>query len=263
MTVSLVRPLLIGLVGIAMGAGPAASRPAHAGPWTEGLKGSIKRRFAQQGEVAALSAAERTALQKLWRELDDLTLKAIERRYGSHITMKRLAEAARSPATIVERDAYEQYLRRHSPNLSDAERQEVLGYFTGQRAYVNGNHVQIPITVAHERLHQVSHPRFRETFGGDLDEGMTEHFARGIHNDLALHDMPKVYPVQQRLVSKLAARAGEEPLAKAYFQGEIGALQNQLDTDLGPGAFREFTLALRRQDLGRAESLLSGRVTLQ
>ena len=206
--------------------------------------------------MAALSATERAALAKVWRELDQKTLAAIARRYGSRIGAERLSQATRTPATVTDRAEFDKHLREGFPGMSEVERKNVLGYYFDQRLYVNGNHVQVPLTVAHERLHQLAHPRFRETLGRDLDEGLTERFARGIHSDLGIADAAKVYPHEQRIVNMLSARVGEDRLASAYFKGEMTALRSHLDADLGSGTFQRFAQAMKARDLKGAEALL-------
>lgn len=230
--------------------------PARASSIAASVERSLARKLALRGEAATLTAAERAALSKIWRDLDEKTLAAIERRYGSHIGAERLSQAARTPATIVDRTAFDKHLRENAPGMSEAQRKSVLGYYYDGHVNVNGNQVQVPLTAAHERLHQLAHPRFRETFGRELDEGVTEQFARGIYGDLGLADMPKVYPNEQRVVTMLGARVGEERLASAYFKGDITSLRTYMDSDLGTGAFQRFTQALKGHDLEGAIALL-------
>jgi hypothetical protein len=239
-----------------LSAGTTGQVAAQAGSIAASVERSLARKLAQRGEVAVLTAAERTALAKIWRDLDQKTLVAIERRYGSQISAQRLSQAGRTPATFMDRATFDKHLRESAPDMSEAKRKQVLGYYFDGQVNVNGNQVQVPLTAAHERLHQLAHPRFRDTFGRDMDEGVTEHFARGIYGDLGLADMPQVYPQEQRVVNMLGARIGEERLASAYFKGDMTSLRNRLDADLGKGTSERLAQVMRAHDMNGAEALL-------
>jgi hypothetical protein len=220
------------------------------------IERNIAKRAAQRGSAAVLSSAERAALAKVWKDLDAKTLRSIERRYGVHIIEERLISAKNTPRRIVDRATFERQLREVKPSLSEESRQSILGYYYDQRIEINGNHVQLPLTMAHERLHQLAHPRFSSTLGSGFDEGVTESFAREIFSDMGLRDAPAIYVAERRAVDMLMARVGEEPLARAYFRGEMNALRNRLDADLGEGTFLKLSRALRENDLATAEALL-------
>lgn len=243
-------------VVLLLGAVVSGSVSAQGGSIAASVERSLARKLAQRGEAAALNAAERAALARIWRDLDQKTLAAIERRYGSHIGAQRLGEAARTPATIVDRATFEKRLRESDPGISEEKLKRVLGFYFDGNVYVNANQVRVPLVAAHERLHQLAHPRFRETFGRDLNEGVTERFARGIHGDLALADLPKIYPDERRVVGMLEARVGEERLASAYFKGDMSGLRSRLDADLGRGTFERLAQAMRAHDMKGAEALL-------
>lgn len=216
----------------------------------------IAKRIAQGAGAAAVTAAERQALARLWIELDRRSLTAIERRYGRTIGQERLRKAAESPAAVMQRSEFDSHLRRVSPELSESERGRILGFYFDRRVVVDGNQVQLPLTMAHERLHQLSHPRFRNRLGESLDEGVTEAFARNIYGDLAVRDAASVYLEERRVVSMLGARVGETRLAQAYFRGEIGVLEREIDSQLGRGSFMRLSQALRSGDIARAEAIL-------
>lgn len=110
--------------------------------------------------------------------------------------------------------------------------------------------------MAHERLHQLSHPKFSSAFGPKFNEGVTESFTRQIYTDMSLINAPKVYVTERRVADMLMARVGEEPVARAYFRGEIGALRKRLDADLGAGTYQRFAHALSAGDLSTAEAFL-------
>lgn len=68
------------------GAGLNSPAMAQAGSIAASVERSLARKLAQRGEAAVLTTAERAALAKIWRDLDQKTLVAIERRYGSFIS---------------------------------------------------------------------------------------------------------------------------------------------------------------------------------
>lgn len=240
------------LVTLAVWGGEAV----HAGAVTSAAERSAARAAATRSAPAAKSAAERAALQALWRQLDQKTLNSITKRYGQYIEPRRLEQALKSDATIMGRDAFDAYLKKVAPKLSEAERKEILGVYLDHKVTLDGQQVDVPLTVAHERLHQLANPRFRQALGDKLDEGVTELMARQIYRDLSLADAPKVYPDNVKIANMLRARVGEERLARAYLEGDIGPLRHIVDADLGRGRFDQFARAGREGNLDLAMQLL-------
>lgn len=252
----------------------AAAGPvlAQGGVVAGAVERTLVKRLAQRGALAALSASERAALARLWGDLDAKTLAQIERRFGAQISKERMAQAAKTPATLfAEREEFEKYLMKLDPAMSEETRKRVLGVYFREQVAADGHQVFLPQTVAHERLHQLSHPRFKQAFGTPLNEGMTEMYTREIHRGFPLNDiryshgakreivftpLNRVYEEERRIAMMLAARVPEERLAAAYFRGEIGELRRWMDSDIGRGAFDRFATAMRSNDLKAAEQVL-------
>ncbi len=232
------------------------SAHAQSGAVAGAFERNVLKRMAASGEASSVRSAERAALAKLWRDLDSETLAAIERRFGRHIGAERMSRAGLQPATIMDRAAFDKHLMAVEPSMSEARRKQILGYYFDKKVVINGNQMELPLTTAHERLHQLSHPGFRETFGGELNEGITETFARDIYRDIRLSGKPEVYANEQRVVSMLGSRVGEERLARAYFNGEFNSMREVLDADLGKGTFNRFSQAIRSGDIAAAEAIL-------
>jgi len=229
---------------------------AQAGAAAGAVERNIAKRLATRGGAVALTAAERAALQKLWLQADRDALKRIEVQFGAYLDKNRLAQAGKTPAIIAERDAFDQALRRAEPKMSEEKRKAILGYYFDEKLYVNGHHPEMLTTLAHERIHQLSHPRFQQALGSEVNEGFTESFARRVHPVIPVRDAPKVYTAEQRISQMLHARVPEKDLANAYFGGDISRLRRYVDADLGGGTFDNFAAAARRGDLARAEAIL-------
>lgn len=205
--------------------------------------------------------AEREAYKRLLLELDSQTLRSIERRFGSHIPREALAHARQNPSTYLDKDSYRLWLRKAYPEVSAEELRGVIGdtHLLTNRVTVNLNQVTLANTVAHERLHQLSHTRFRQGFGRSLNEGTTDYFAARINGDLHLRDAQIGYPDERELANMIAARVGEAPLARAYFQGDFTALEHALERDLGTGSLTTLQRHLQHEDIAAARALLLGK----
>ena len=141
-----------------------------------------------------------------------------------------------------------------------APNETLYGYYNGQTVKVNQNQIELPRTVAHERLHQLRSPRFRERYGENFDEGITEHLASRIYRDLNIKNLSPVYREHRTIVQMMEARVGEETIAKSYFSGNLGYLRGELDSQLGRGATTSILLATERGDFRAARRILMGEV---
>lgn len=232
---------------------------AHAGALgkavTKGAARSAGKALGSSAQKAAVAQAEARALSRVLKDFDRRALLQIERRFGQHIPAERLSAARQVPTQFLRHEQYQERLKRAYPRLSAAERERVVGDFTG-RPHVDRNQVLLPRTVAHERVHQLRDPRFRAQVGRGLDEGTTEHLASKVSGDLGIRDLPRGYPAERRLVEMLEARVGEKPIAQAYFRGEIGALRREVDAQLGRGAFDAVGKLTAERRFAEAEGIL-------
>lgn len=188
------------------------------------------------------------ALRQQLRRLDMQALSRIESRYGAHINPSRMAQAKANPTTFLSHPGYQRQLQRSYPNMPAKQRPSVVGNYVGGKTYVDRNQVLVPRITAHERIHSLADPRFRMRTGGRLDEGMTEFFASRTYSDLHIRNMPAAYPQQRKVVEMMAARVGDQSLARAYFGGNVTHLQKQLDGQIGRGSFRSIVRAV---EMGR------------
>lgn len=208
-----------------------------------------------------VSSTERQALLRILRDLDTRTLQKLEAHYGSHIPKEVLALAKQKPSTFLDEAAYHSWLRRAYPEVSSQELRGIVGDthpLTGG-VTINRNQANLVRTIAHERVHQIAHPRFRASLGRDLDEGATDYFASRVSGEMHLADDIIGYPAERDLAGMITARVGEVPLARAYFSGEFDTLAGALERNLGPRSFVTLQNHLRRGDLNAARTLLLGK----
>ena len=205
--------------------------------------------------------AEKIAYERILRDLDKKSLQALERRFGSEIPHDALVAARRSPSTFQDKSSYEIWLKRAYPDVSRQQLRGVVGdtHPLTNGVTVNRNQVTLVRTLTHERVHQLSHPGFRASFGRAFDEGVTDYLASRVSKDLHIASVAVGYPAERDIASMVAAVAGEKTLAKAYFKGEFEDLARALEVELGPGGFGKFRNLVRRGDLDATRQLLLGR----
>jgi hypothetical protein len=196
---------------------------------------------------------EELAMQRHLRELDCSTLDDIERRFGQYIPQGRLERLRQKPACFLRHQEYEEHLRQRG--IEVGENESVLGDANG-RVYVDREHILVPKTLAHERLHQLSDRLYQGMLGKEIDEGTTEHFASYLRGDLHIADMGKCYPEQQKLVEMLSSRVGDNTIARAYFQGDWIGLKEDVNRQLGDGALAEICGLAKQGRFEEAEEII-------
>lgn len=202
-----------------------------------------------------LTQAEKQALQKELLELDRNTIVRIESKYGQYIDPARLGAAKNCRSCFLDKRQYDKHLKRAYPELSAEERAGIVGDYL-KRPYVNHNKIDVPSTLAHERLHQMSSNGRGAPFGGRFGEGITEQFAGRVYGDLGIRGAPAAYSAERRVIQMIEARVGEAPVARAYFRGETKQLQQALDNQLGKGAFNGIVQNIERGHMDIAEQIL-------
>lgn len=216
------------------------------------------------GRIAAREVvvdAEQRVLQRMLKKLDTSALQNLKARYGTFISKELLVIAKQKPSTFLEKASYNSWLRRAYPTAPRHELQGVVGdtHPLTRSVTVNRNEVNLVRTLAHERVHQVAHPRFRASFGRELDEGVTDYFASRVSGELHLADNIIGYPSERELIGTIVSRVGEKPLAKAYFRGEFDDLAGALERDIGPGSFGLLQRYIQNGDLKAVRALLLGK----
>lgn len=204
-----------------------------------------------------LELDEEEALQRHLEQLDRRILERLERRFGEYIPKEKLERAKEQKPYFHKHKEYLEHLKReHGYEPKEGER--VLGDYCSGEIHIDREHQLVPKTLAHERLHQLRDKRFEEFCGKRLHEGLTEYLAREISPDPQIRDLGDSYPEERRLVEMLSARAGDEALARAYFQGDWQLLERRVEGDLGEGALEEIVRAVEQGHDNEAEQLLKG-----
>ncbi len=234
----------------------ADARLARCEPSEGGSVGEDRRASDESVRNRAGRDDEAAAMERQYRQLDESVLNTLDRKFHGDITEDRLRDARTRP-THFESDAdYQRGLESVYPTLSDQERKGIVGDLrNGTEPYVDGDRPDLPQTVAHERLHELSDPEFRDRFGAGLDEGATEHLAREAVPGLHIKDQPEAYPEEERLVGMMEARVGPA-VERAYLNGDIQPLKRELDAQLGDGAFDELAKLTSEGRLNEAEKLI-------
>jgi hypothetical protein len=208
-------------------------------------------------EVLKEQASEERAMQRELERLDRLTLERIEQRFGPYIPKERLEHVKQERTRFLHDLEYRRHLaQEYGASIKPDE--QCLGDYHPESGEINVNrdHPLVPLTLAHERLHQVRDPRFRDLLGSRLDEGMTEHLAQEVFTDPQIKDLGQSYPSERRLVEMMIARVGSQPLKRAYFRGEWIPLKERVDRELGNGALAEIVQHTEQGRYEEAEQII-------
>lgn len=177
--------------------------------------------------------------RKYLAETDQTMTDALARKYGHVVPPSRLEAVLAMPSQFEEREPFDKSLASTGDKPSEGGR--TLGYsrFDAEPAHVAMDHLKIPKTIAHERLHQLSDPKAREKLGAALYEGMTEDMAI----DAIGSDLPKgvdeCYRAERAVAREMRELAGHKAVEQAYFAGDTMELRRRLDQKLGPGGMEK------------------------
>jgi hypothetical protein len=111
-------------------------------------------------------------------------------------------------------------------------------------------------TVLHEAVHLFGHPDWFRAIGtGAMVEGSAEYFTRRLaeRNNIAISGVYECYFHAFRDIVEIT---NEEVLRRAYFAGEVNALQAAVDRRRSPGTFNDWVAAVSFFSFGRARELL-------
>ena len=141
------------------------------------MKETDEKKNAKTDEQIA-EAGRECHFQKYLRETDQGIVDSLSQRYRHVALPERIKALTDLPTQFEERDRFDQSLRVAGGEPPPSGR--VLGFsrYGSESAHVAVDHLQIPKTIAHERLHQLSDPYAPEILGRRLYEGMTEVLAR-------------------------------------------------------------------------------------
>jgi hypothetical protein len=113
--------------------------------------------------------------------------------------------------------------------------------------------------LVHEGLHAISHPSF-QGLHNFVNEGTTELYTRRLLDDVNIAAQSG-YDDNVREVRKFEGLVGEEPLARAYFSGDLRGLDSAAAAIFGPCSLEEWAFALQMNsgESRRADAVLAGR----
>ncbi len=210
-------------------------------------------RAARDLQPRADTGADHELRTAVLRRMDRGVLEGIQKRYGKHIPPERLERARSSDTEFVSKARYERLLRTKY-GLQESEASRVLGHFdpAENKTWVSDSRPLTLKRVAHERIHQLGHPKSEAELGRPLYEGLTQVLAVEAAGDPQLKGDPSVYPREVRVTHMLRALAGPDAAERAYFAGDTAALRTRIDRQLGTGSFLE---VIRLSGQGRWEDV--------
>jgi hypothetical protein len=198
-------------------------------------------------------------MEKQHRELDLSVLRTLDSDFGRDIGEDRLREAREHSTRFQNHIEYQNGIKVAYPDVPEGERESIVGDLRdGSDRHVDAEQPELPRTVAHEQLHQLSSGNFRREFGVRINEGTTEHLSREAIPGLHIRDLPEGYPDEERFVGMLEAKVGPA-LAHAYLSGDLGPMRKEFDAQLGDGALERFAGLTRQGKLDEAAAFLKGR----
>jgi hypothetical protein len=114
--------------------------------------------------------------------------------------------------------------------------------------------------LVHEGLHALSHPEFQRLHNF-VNEGATELYTRRLLADVNIAVYGTGYDRNVRDVERFESVVGEEPLARAYFAGDVPALDRLMTPVYGPCSMLKWALSqeANKGDSSAAESVLINR----
>ncbi len=108
-------------------------------------------------------------------------------------------------------------------------------------------------TAIHEACHMWGHStRPINAVSHDLNEGVTEYFARKVCNALTPVIPRTVYGNQFKVANKLVALIGEDKVSEAFFDGTVASMSIAFNTIKGPNKWDDFIDAIEDGDFDQA-----------
>ncbi len=171
------------------------------------------------------------------RETDEAAVKALAERYEHVVPPERIEAMRNLPTAFEDRAAFDKSLEQNS-HYQPKPDERVLGYAKGsvEPAHVATDHLEIPKTIYHERLHQLQHPDAAIKLGSQLTEGITEDLAMDNLGTSESEPIDRCYPRARAVAHEMREQCGDGPVEKAYFEGDLGELRRCLDNRFGAPA---------------------------
>jgi hypothetical protein len=169
-------------------------------------------------------------LRTYQKDLDREVLKRLAERHGHEVPKDRLDAMAKLHTEFVNRD---ELRRRHrevtGTNPSHGTRGFSVGLERPAVVRTDQEPAEVVETVMHERLHQLSDPRARETMRRKTHEGWTENFTQHELGRTPRQGDRVAYPKETMQAELLRNKCGERALRDAYFKGDTRELKTCLD----------------------------------
>ena len=182
-----------------------------------------------------VEAGRETHFRKYLADTDEMLSSALAAKYGNVVPPARIESALSMPTEFDDRDQFDQALAKAGGKPGEGAR--VLGYsrFDAEQPHVAVDHLEIPKTIAHERLHQLSDPQSAKELGRSLYEGVTEDLAIDAIGTESPSGMNRCYPTERAVAHEMRELAGTDAVEQAYFAGDSTELRRRLDEKLGSG----------------------------
>lgn len=193
---------------------------------------TLDRRKAERLDAEA-KALEAQVQQRL-RDLDRFHTERLCERYRHIVPADRIQKVKDLPTVFEGRKDFERSYERVD-GRRPPEGKRVVGFAQGadEAAHVDIDHPHLEKTAIHERLHQLSDPRARETLGEKVHEGITEDLAIKELGRQPNPELPRSYPQERLAAQELRKMCGDDAVDRAYFAGDTRELRTCLDHRLG------------------------------
>lgn len=151
---------------------------------------------------------------------------AITEQFGKAIGDDALGKKDLAESLVVlPTDRFVTVALRYWPKKSAKDFETVSGFNEDDKVFIDAGKMTDVGTLIHESIHYFAPNTFVTAFGNDLNEGVTEHFARSTINKLRLDIARTKYQSEYLYASAFTAYVGEEAMRKAYFSGNVDALK--------------------------------------
>jgi hypothetical protein len=110
-------------------------------------------------------------------------------------------------------------------------------------------------TVIHEALHLYTSPQWFAQMPRRVNEGTTEYFTRRIADKQNI----KIYESYQcsfKAIATLVSVVHEDPVRKAYFEGDLAGLKTAINSGRAPNTFEDWVFKVALAEYERARGLL-------
>jgi len=193
---------------------------------------TLDHRKAERLEAEA-KALEAQVQQRL-RDLDRFHTEQLCERYRHLVPADRIQKVKDLPTAFEERRDFERsYERVDGRRPPEGKRVHGFAQGTDEAAHVDMDDLQLEKTAIHERVHQLSNPRARETLGEKMHEGITEDLAIKELGRQPNPELPRCYPQERMAAQELRKMCGDDAVDRAYFAGDARELRACLEHRLG------------------------------